>query len=347
MGRILTLLALAATALTLAACGGGGGGTSSVADTDAADGPSNATDTGAAEGFPVTVSQAIGDVTIPAPPVRVVALDYPSADAALALGVVPVGMYNVSYVEGGVQEWTQRVLDRLGGEPPELIDTEAGFPFETIQRLEPDVILATNTYPLIEDSWDQLNAIAPVVGHVEGPGADDWRQGMRQVARALGKEAEGQRAIAAVEAKIDAGRKRYPQLAGKTVSIFNYVPGDNLYVINEDEDASIRFFEQLGLAGVAPGVAALPGSEGRAAVSAERYPAIDADVVIGTSPDPAALAELEDERLFQAVPAVARGSYLGAGIGEATAMAFPSVLSVPYAIEELVGPVAAAAARGD
>ncbi|HYC80348.1 MAG TPA: ABC transporter substrate-binding protein, partial [Solirubrobacterales bacterium] len=335
MGKILGLLALAATALTLAACGGGDDGTSTVADAGAGD-----------DGFPLKVSQAIGDVTIEAPPVRVVALDYPSADAALALGVVPVGMYNVSYVEGGVQEWTRRALERLGGEEPELIDTEAGFPFETIQRLEPDVILATNTFPLIEESWDQLNAIAPVVGHVEGPGIDDWRQGMRRVARALGKEAEGRRAIAAVEAKIAAARKRYPQLAGKTVSIFNYVPGDNLYVISEDADASIRFFKQLGLAGVAPSVAALPSTEGRAAVSAERYPEIDADVVIGTSPDPEALAELEGERVFEAVPAVARGAYFGADIGEATAMAFPSVLSVPYAIEKLAGRVAAAAAAG-
>jgi len=36
------------------------------------------------------------------------------------------------------------------------------------------VILATNTYPLIADSWDKLNAIAPVVDHVETPGVDTW-----------------------------------------------------------------------------------------------------------------------------------------------------------------------------
>lgn len=331
MTKILSFLALAAAALVLAACGG-------------RDETSTDTAASAGDGFPLTVSQKAGEVTIEALPQRVVALDFPSADAALALGVVPVGMNEVTYVDGGVQEWTRRALDRLGAETPELIETEQGFPFETIQRLQPDVILATNTYPLIEESWDQLNAIAPVVGHVEGPGIDDWRQGVRQVAKALGKEAEGAEAIHEVKAQIAAARKRYPQLADKTVSIFNYVPGDNLYVINDDEDASIRFFRQLGLAGVAPNVAALSGVEGRAEISAERYPEIDADVVIGTSPDPAAIEELEGERVFQSVPAVARGSFLGAEIGEATAMAFPSVLSVPYAIEELAGPVAEAAA---
>lgn len=331
MTKALALLTLAASMLALTACGSG-------------DGASSTTSSGTEAGkFPVTISQALGKVTIDAPPKRVVALDYPSADAALALGVVPVGTYKVAYVDGGVQEWTQRAIDRLGGESPELIDTEAGFPFETIQALDPDVILATNTYPLIEESWDQLNAIAPVVGHVEGPGVDDWRQGMAQVAKALGKEAEGEAVIDRVEGKLAAARSRYPQLAGRTVSIFNYVAGDGLYVINDEKDASIRFFEQLGLAGLSPGVAALSGQEGRAKISAERYPEIEADVVIGTSPEPAALEELEEDKLFREVPAVARGSYLSVAIGEGTAMAFPSALSVPYAIDELAGRVAEAA----
>ncbi|MGH3926008.1 MAG: hypothetical protein ACRDTT_24645 [Pseudonocardiaceae bacterium] len=54
-------------------------------------------------------------MTIEKPPTQVVALDFPSADAAIALGVVPVGMYDVSYVEGGVQQWTK---EALRGEEP-------------------------------------------------------------------------------------------------------------------------------------------------------------------------------------------------------------------------------------
>lgn len=335
MLRIRSLtLALAALVLTLslAACGSSDSDTTSDGETTA-----NAA-------FPVTISsQALEDVKVEAPPERVVALDYPSADAALALGVMPVAMNDVTYVEGGVQEWTQRAIDQLGGEAPELIDTEAGFPFETIQRLDPDVILATNTYPLIEESWEKLNGIAPVVGHVEGPGVDDWRQGLRQVARALGREADSQELIADVEAEIERTRDEHPEFEGKTVSIFNYVAGDGLYVINENDDTSIRFFEQLGFAGVTDEVAGLDGQEGRAKVSAERYPTIEADVVVGTSPDPAQLEQLEGDDLFRAVPAVKRGSFVGLDIGEATALAFPSVLSVPYAVEELTEPLSAAA----
>ncbi|MGH9247797.1 MAG: hypothetical protein ACRD29_26485 [Acidimicrobiales bacterium] len=91
--------------------------------------------------FPVTISQAEGEVTIEAEPERAGALDFPSADAAIALGVVPIGMAEVTYVDGGVQAWTAAAL---GAESPESFDVDDGFPFETIAALDPDVILATN-----------------------------------------------------------------------------------------------------------------------------------------------------------------------------------------------------------
>src|SRR5690606_16826017 len=147
--RLLTTVLAVLAALALAACGGDSG--------PGSEGSATAEASGA---FPVTVEQKLGAVTIEAEPKRVVALDYPSADAAIALGVVPVGMAEVTYVEGGIQEWTK---EALGGADVELFDVEQGFPLETIQRLQPDVILATNTYPLIEERWDELNRIAPVV----------------------------------------------------------------------------------------------------------------------------------------------------------------------------------------
>jgi iron complex transport system substrate-binding protein len=97
-------------------------------------------------------------------PVRVVALDFPSADDAIALGVVPVAMADISYVEGGVQTWTR---EALGGRQPELLDVDGGIPLEKIAALQPDLILATNTYGLAE-SRDELSRIAPVVAGREG-----------------------------------------------------------------------------------------------------------------------------------------------------------------------------------
>jgi iron complex transport system substrate-binding protein len=287
----------------------------------------------------VTVTHKLGTATIEQEPKRVVALDYPSADAAIALGVTPVAMYEVGYVDGGIQAWTQAAL---GSARPELITTDSGIPLEKIAALRPDMILATNTYPLIADVYDKLSALAPVVGHVRGPGIDTWQEDTLQIARALGRAERGKELVAEAEAKLAAVRRDHSEFGGKAISFFNYVPGDGLYVINEESDASIRFMTELGFSGITEQVAALDGSDGRAQVSAERYDLLDAGVVLGTSPDPKALAELESSRLFSFVPAVKRGAFVGVDIGPATAMAFPSVLSVPYAVDELVPQLASA-----
>lgn len=327
-------LVLALSVMALAACG------NAPATSRPAQGAGSGT---TSAGFPVTIDQKLGEVTIKDRPTRVVALDFPSADAAIALGVVPVGMAEVSYVQGGVQQWTK---DALRGQQPELSNTDEGFPFETIARLRPDVILATNTYPLIAESWDKLNAIAPVVGHVEALGVDTWQQGVRQVAKALGQQQDGERLIVQAEAAVTQARASRPEFTGKTVSFFNYLASDGLYVINDESDVSIKFLKELGFAGLTDTVAGLEGQDGRANVSAERYELLDADVIIGTSSsNRAELDQLASHEVFSRVPAVARGAFVPLDIGPATAMAFPSVLSVPYAVDELVPELARAANR--
>lgn len=305
-----------------------------------------------AEAFPVTISQDVGDVSISEEPQRVVALDFSSADAALALGIVPVGMAELSYLKGGVQEWTAEAIDELGGEQPELFATEDGFPFETLARLKPDVILATNTYPLVADSWDRLNEIAPVVAHVGTPGQDEWQDGFEKVSLALGQPDEGERVIAETAAAVQQAAEDHPEFEGRTATFFNYGAEFGLYAISNEDDASIRFIRDLGFAGITDAIAELdPTSDtesGRAVVSTERYELLDADVILGTTsgPDASVLEKLGDQELFARVPAVERGSYLPLGIGPATSMAFPSVLSVEYGLEEVVPDLAEAVAAG-
>src|SRR5918999_339427 len=122
MRRTAAVAALLAAAVLLAGCGDDGPtGTA----TSSSEGP-------AAAGFPVTVTHKLGSVTIEREPQRVVALDFPSADAVIALGTIPVGMYEVDYVDGGIQSWTK---EALGGERPELLKTTSGFPLEKIAAL--------------------------------------------------------------------------------------------------------------------------------------------------------------------------------------------------------------------
>ena len=92
-----------------------------------------------------------------------------------------------------------------------------------------------------------------------------------------------------------------------------------------------------------------PRASARVVISPERYDLLEADVILGTTSDPdqTALDDLQESELFSRVPAVARGSFLAFGIGPATAMAFPSVLGVRFALAELVDDLADAVAASE
>jgi iron complex transport system substrate-binding protein len=325
------LIALLVALLAVAGCGSDDGE------------PSGGTTPTAADAFPVTIAQADGDVTIEAEPRRVVALDFPSADAALALGVVPVGTAEISYLPEGMHRWTAEALD---GATPEVFAVADGYPLEEITALDPDVILAVgNAYPPVGDSWEALNAIAPVVTSPHGQGSRDntWQEGHLQVGRALGQADRAAEQVAEVEAKMAEARDANPAFAGKSVTFFNYAAGV-LYLINSNDDTSIRFLRDLGFAGISANVAAMPdmaGSPGRAEVSPEQYSRIEADLILGTSSD-GRLDDLTAGPTFSRIPAVERGAFLGLDVGRSTSMVYPSVLSLTYAVEDLTPEMAAA-----
>jgi len=331
ISRLSLLALLAAIVVALGACGsdddGGGDPGATAAGTTAA----------AAGAFPVTIENTLGSVEIERAPERVVALDFDSADAALALGVTPVAMARVDYADGGIQPWTKRAL---GGARPTLFSTTDGYPVEQVAALRPDVILATNAYELA-DVYDQLTRIAPVVGVETAEGDDTWQQATLRVGRALGREPQARRLIADTEATVAQARRAHPAFEGKTISFFNMVSG-TAWAINDPRDFSIVFLADLGFE-LSPPLARLRSSQGRAQISEERYDTLDADVVIGTSPDPAELRALAASPLFRRLDAVRRGAYVELPLSPATSMAFPSALSVRYGLETIVPRLARAA----
>ena len=318
----LALVALLAC-LVLAACGdddGGGGGAATTTATPQAS-------------FPVTIRSKHGSATITEQPRRVVTLDNQAADDALALGVVPVATVKVTYVPGDMQAWTKSALS--GKTMPQLINADSGIPYERIAALRPDLILATNTYQLEDKGvYERLRRIAPTVHFAEGSGIDTWQDAMSRVGQALGQEDRARDLVGVAERDLAAARERTPAFEGKTVNFFNADPS-GLYTINAEADYAIRFLADLGLE-LAPRVAALKGEGGRAQISAERYDVLDSDLLIGTSTAPKALAALERDKLFNQMDAVRDDRYVSLGIGPATAMAFPSLLSVRYATTEVV-----------
>ncbi len=330
--RRIAALAVLGLCVALSACGD---------DDDAAGGssPSSAPEQAA---YPVTMRSKHGSAAIAQRPARVVTLDNQATDDALALGVVPVGIAEVTYVPGGIQSWTKQAL---GSERPKLINLDSAIPYEEVASLRPDLILATNTYPLEEKSaYDRLRRIAPTVHFTDSSLSDSWQEVMRRIGQALGKDARATELVAEAERGLAAVRERTPEFEGKTVNFFNADPS-GVYTINDPKDFAIRFLAGLGLR-LPPNVVALKGESGRAVISAERYDVLNSDLLIGTAVTAPALAKLGRDTLFKRLDAVADGRYVPLAIGPATSMVSPSVLSVRYATKEVV-PKLEAAIKGD
>ncbi|NEQ42359.1 MAG: iron-siderophore ABC transporter substrate-binding protein [Leptolyngbya sp. SIOISBB] len=126
----------------------------------------------------------MGTSEVPVSPQRVVVLDTAPLDAALALGVKPVGtlVYGQSpdYLGDRVEG-----IDIIGdGNQPNL---------EAILNLQPDLILGSKIGA--EELYNQLSQIAPTV-LTEGSGrAGDWPENLQLYAEALGKSAAAEQLL--------------------------------------------------------------------------------------------------------------------------------------------------------
>lgn len=150
-------------ALVLAGCSSGDSGGSGNAD---------------GSGGTRTVTDALGEVTVPADPQRVVATDFFSSSMLVDVGVTPVGV-----MEGIIQPDSrpQRYVDALAD--AEQLSTYAEIDVEKVAVLEPDLIIVDAAFPEPE-TIDRLEGIAPLF-HVDLTG--DWAERALSVADAVGR----------------------------------------------------------------------------------------------------------------------------------------------------------------
>ena len=284
--------------------------------------------------FPVTIANSYGTTTIKTKPTRVVTLGWGSQDAAIALGVVPVGMPRGTYGDvDGTYPW---ITAALQGKPaPELIDGTQ-IPFEKIVKLKPDVILAVQS-GLTRSEYTTLSKIAPTVSYPGKPWQTPWRQQALVVGKALGLETKAKQLVASVDTKIAAAAKAHPEFAGKTFAYGGYT-GDGNYSFYTAADARVQLVTDLGFT-VAPGVTTLAGdtSSFYFEVSLEKVPQVASQVWISSYDSESVHKQALANKVYATVPAVASGAEV-ALIDKTFIMATsaPSVLSVPWSLGTFV-----------
>lgn len=282
-------------------------------------------------GFPVTLRTGMGEVVIPAPPERVVAIGVAERDVTVALGVRPVAVGGY----GELDSWF--TAEYPAGDVPENLEINTGIPIEQVAALGPDLVV---TGWGEDDEYRRLSAVAPTLSTAAETFSTDWRDQTRTIATALGRSERAEELIADRESRIAAVRTEQPELAGLSVTFSAYDPG-SLSLVDLPTAPVIRLLEEFGMS--FDDALGDPASVYARTVSPELLGEIDADVVIIWASSAAARAEFEALPTYQQLGAAQRGDVVFVDDALANAINSPTLLSIPYVLEELVPALAAAA----
>jgi iron complex transport system substrate-binding protein len=165
-----------------------------------------ATAAGASESFPLTIAHARGETTLEAPAERVVALEWTYAEDLLALGMQPVGLADIA----GYGNWV-RIPEALDAGVAD-VGTRQAPNLEQIAALQPDLILVPSFRA--DANYEALSAIAPTLAFDPYPTDagisqyDEMVQTFETIARAVGREAEAQTVLDALEQTFAAEAER-------------------------------------------------------------------------------------------------------------------------------------------
>ncbi|PZF80830.1 ABC transporter substrate-binding protein [Jiangella anatolica] len=303
----LVPLALGLT-VALAACGGDDGDAAPAAGTTDA----------------VTVEHQFGTTEITGVPERIVTIDLQWTDVMLAMGVEPVGYSVDAFMPESGVPWQELPAD---AEALPLVD---GPPIEQIAALEPDLIVGS--YSIADQGvYDQLAAIAPTIAGADELQVTPWQDLVRTAGEILGEPDRAEEVIEDVDGEVAAVAAALPGLAGKTFSLAQYVVGDSMYVVADEQDGSSVFFQQLGMT-MFPAVRDEGEATGdtRIMVSPERSDLLRADLLafLVNGGDESDLADIAG---FDQLPGTVAVLDYPTIVGLNT----PSPLSIPYALEQL------------
>ncbi|HEY0214829.1 MAG TPA: iron-siderophore ABC transporter substrate-binding protein [Cellulomonas sp.] len=320
--------ALVAGALVLTACG---------SSSDAAAEPAAAGSTADDTFEPVTITSALGDAVIEHRPERVVTLGQGSAETAIALGVVPVGVeeYPWGSDDTGYLPWIYEAVTAEGAELPEQFTGGTEMDIDAVLELEPDLILAPWS-GITQEQFDLLSDIAPTVAYPDLPWSINWDQQIETVATALGHADEAQGLIDGIEQEWSDAAAAHPEYADVTFS-FIYTTGPGTLGVFLPDEQRVAMVRGLGLT-VDPVVSTFEETEGTdsAVIGLENADQLaGSDLIFTFYSSDESRAEVLAQPLYQSIPAIARDSVVAPSDQPfVTGSSIITPLTVPWSIEE-------------
>ncbi|MGW2302994.1 iron-siderophore ABC transporter substrate-binding protein [Streptomyces sp. NPDC001809] len=312
---------------------------------DDAAGPADKAPAGA---FPVTIKSALGSAVIKDKPKRVVTLGQGSAETAIALGNVPVGIeeYPWGSDKSGYLPWIHEAVTKSGGTLPKQFKGGEELDIEAITELEPDVILAPWS-GLTQKQYDILKDIAPTVAYPEKAWSTNWDQQIEIIAKALGQPEKAEELESKIDKQLADAAASRPKYKNVTFSyIYNTGPGT--LGIFKPEEQRVAMVSKLGLK-VDPIVNTFPETEGTdsALIGLENANKLaKSDIAFTFYMDEKSRKTVEAQPLYAAIPAVKKNALVYShDTPFVTASSMINPLTVPYSIERYLPMIDKAVAK--
>jgi iron complex transport system substrate-binding protein len=298
--------------------------------------------------FPVTVEHTFGETRIDEEPRKVATWGWASADAAIALGVVPVAIPVQSYGgdENGLLPWIAEKLEELGADLPTMLAEGEEPPYEQLAEAAPDVILAPYS-GITQEQYELLSEIAPTVAYPEEAWSTPWQDVITIVGESLGRSAEAEVLLRDIDATLAQQAKAHPEFAGKTIAMVADSAGT--FYVYEKTDPRVEYALDLGFES-APAVDELSTGESTFfyTLSYEQLDKLESDVLVSFSATEEESQAFLESGYAQVLPQVRSGAVASlVGPDVVASVSPPTALSLTWGLDEFVAELSVAAAAAD
>jgi iron complex transport system substrate-binding protein len=234
---------------------------------------------------------------VPYAPERVVVLAQGELDAAIALGVVPVGGPRLENAAGGPLEY-------LKDYDFEIVGTLDEPNLEAVAALQPDLILSNVIYHA--KIHDKLMKIAPTVyGGFQDTLGYSWKENFLLYAEALGKLDEAEQMLEDWEARAaELGEELAEAGVKPEISMVRFLPGETR--VYQKENFIGRILDDVGL----PRPKAQDVDEFALYPSVEQIEVMEGDIIFYANygpPSDTTQGEVTGSPLWRTLPAVQNG----------------------------------------
>lgn len=288
--------------------------------------------------FPVSIKHALGTATIEKAPTKVVTIGQGAAEAAIALGVFPVGMetYTWGADRDGHLPWVREAFEKADKALPKTFAGGEQLDVETIATLEPDLVLAPWS-GLTQKQYDLLAEMCPVVAYEKTPWTTTWEKEITTVATALGRPADGEKVITDLKKTLSDAAAEHPDWEGTTFS-YIYTQGQGTLGVYLPAEQRVAMISSLGLT-PDPATASIKAKDGSdwALIGLENADKLDkSELVFTWYLDPATKKQVLSQPLYASIPAIKRDTVVTSEDPQLiTAMSMINPLTVPWALPKI------------